>query len=495
MIKICPICNIEFKTRKSRKVFCSAECRAKGNHLIVEKRKKSMLEKYGVENPLHSKEIKEKIKKTNLEKYGVENPAQNKEVYEKVKQTNLKKYGFTSATKNKDVKKKIEKTNLEKYGVKTNLMIDECKEQIKQTNLEKYGVEYHTQQHVKHYENYNEIFIKEKFIKNNYFLADDFCNYFGLSRSNVYRYKSQFNINVSNKPIRNKSQSKIYDWIFNLLGNDKVILNDRNVIGPLELDIYIPEKKLAIEYNGLLYHSYGTVPDFIGKITKEDSKRLVKKLDICEKKGIKLFNIFENEWLDFNKRGIWESKIMLELGFIDNKINARDCKIREVPSSTVRYFLELNHLQGYAPSSVNLGLYYKDELVEIMTFGKSRFNKNFEWELLRNCTKVNTIVRGGFSKLLSYFKKKYKGSIISYGNRRWTSKIKNVYGEELINVTDPNYFYFHNRELILKSRQQFQKHKLKDKLENFDPNLSETENMYNNGYRKIYDCGNLVYKI
>ena len=130
-----------------------------------------------------------------------------------------------------------------------------------------------------------------------------------------------------------------------------------------------------------------------------------------------------------------------------------------------------------------------------MTFGKSRFNKNYDYELLRNCTKINTVVRGGFSKLLFYFKKNYQGSIISYGNRRWTSRLKNVYGGNLINISEPNYFYFLKEKFNLISRQSFQKYKLKNKLEIFDENLTETENMYDNGYRKIFDCGNLVYDL
>ena len=216
---------------------------------------------------------------------------------------------------------------------------------------------------------------------------------------------------------------------------------------------------------------------------------------MCEEQGVKLFHIFENEWLDPIKREIWKSKIKLELGYVDRKLNARDCVIKEISFEEIKSFLNSNHLQGYIPSSINLGLYYNSELVEVMTFGKSRFNKDFDWELLRNCSSLNTIVRGGFSKLLNYFKKNYKGSIVSYGNKRWTSKLKNVYGNELINVSDPNYFYFLKGDFELMSRLQFQKHKLKDKLKVFDENLTETENMYNNGYRKIYDCGNLVYKL
>ena len=131
-----------------------------------------------------------------------------------------------------------------------------------------------------------------------------------------------------------------------------------------------------------------------------------------------------------------------------------------------------------------------------MTFGKPRFNKEYDYELLRFCNTLNTSVMGGASKLLSYFIKNYNPkSILSYANLRWS--MGNLYeklGFTLISQSSPNYFYFNN-DLILHSRIEFQKHKLKDKLENYNPDLTESENMYNNGYRKIYDCGNLVYEM
>ena len=130
-----------------------------------------------------------------------------------------------------------------------------------------------------------------------------------------------------------------------------------------------------------------------------------------------------------------------------------------------------------------------------MSFSKSRFNKNIEWELLRFCTKINTQVIGAASKLLSYFIKNFNpNSIISYANRRWSNgKLYEKLNFKYIGATKPNYFYFIPNENILYSRVKFQKHKLKDILPVYDYSLSETINMYNNGYRKIYDCGNLKY--
>jgi hypothetical protein len=156
-----------------------------------------------------------------------------------------------------------------------------------------------------------------------------------------------------------------------------------------------------------------------------------------------------------------------------------------------------NHIQGTCASKINLGLFYEKELVSLMTFGKPRFNKKYEYELIRFCNKKNLSVIGGASKLLHSFIEEYHpNSIISYANRRWSQG--NLYeklGFSLDLETPPNYFYFHPDDFLLKSRVQFQKHKLQSILQEYNPDLSETKNMYINGYRKIYDCGNKVYSL
>ena len=216
------------------------------------------------------------------------------------------------------------------------------------------------------------------------------------------------------------------------------------------------------------------------------------KLDIVvkitEKKGIQLFHMFEFEDVE-----IWKSVISGKIG-LNQRIFARKCEIREVSHNDSVKFLNDNHLQGSCNASVRLGLYYNNELVQLMTFGKPRFNKNFDFELLRLCSKKFTNVIGGASKLLKHFRNTFKGSIISYANRRFSNG--NLYrklGFKEKGVTDVNYFY--TKGDIVLTRYQCQKHKLKDLLENFDPNLSERENMLNNGYHRIYDCGNYIFEL
>jgi len=219
------------------------------------------------------------------------------------------------------------------------------------------------------------------------------------------------------------------------------------------------------------------------------------KTELCEEKDIHLFHIFENEWNNHILQDIWKSKILYKLNKIENKIYARKCIIKEISKNEEMEFLEYNHLQGYTPSKIKLGMFFENELVSVLTIGKSRFKKN-EFELLRFATKNYTIVVGAFSKFLKHLKKFNLDNLYSYGNRRWTFK-NNVYSKysntELIDITKPNYFYIKNNQIY--NRMNFQKHKLSKILDTFDPNLSEIDNVLNNEYRIIFDCGNFKYKI
>ena len=252
-----------------------------------------------------------------------------------------------------------------------------------------------------------------------------------------------------------------------------------------ELDIYCPEKHLAIEYNGVYWHS---------ELNGRDASYHISKTDLCESKNIKLLQLFD---LEYNqKRELCESVVAAHLGLATTKLHARKCEVKEITNKEARNFCDENHLQGGINSKVNIGAYYESKLVAVMTFSKPRYNKHYEWELLRFCSLKYHRINGIASKLLAFFKKGYEPtSIISYGNRRWCSKVNNVYdkmGFKMVGISKPNYFYVKGRRLF--SRIEFQKHKLEAKLEVFDKRLSESENMKLNGYHRVWDCGNLIYE-
>ncbi len=170
---------------------------------------------------------------------------------------------------------------------------------------------------------------------------------------------------------------------------------------------------------------------------------------------------------------------------LNTKIYARKCVIKEVPTNIEREFLNTYHLQGYTASKYSYGLYYGDELVSLCTFGKSRFNKNYEYELIRNCTKENISVIGGLSKFIKHFKNITQDKpIICYSD----ASISYNKGGEL---SKPNYIWFSNKKVL--KRYNTMKHKLPDLLgDAFDDSLSESENMKKCGYHRVYDSGNYI---
>lgn len=257
--------------------------------------------------------------------------------------------------------------------------------------------------------------------------------------------------------------------------------------GVSKIDIFIPEHNIGIEYNGALWHSYGKSKySKFNNVDIEDKNYHLNRTLLCERDNIQLLHIFDFEWEQ--KQDIWKSMILIKCG-ISDRIYARKCKIVNVSNDEYRRFVQDNHIQGYAPASIILGLEYDDKLVSIMSFSKNRFSKKGEWELIRYCSILNTSVVGGFSKLLKSFAKSNNGSILSYANRRWS--VGNVYeknGFVLLNTSKPNYWYL-DKNLQPHSRLKFQKHIIDD-----GSGRTESEIMFDLGYRRLWDCGNLVYR-
>jgi hypothetical protein len=292
-----------------------------------------------------------------------------------------------------------------------------------------------------------------------------------------------------NPYIKHKQQNEIATFIKSK--GFKVLEDTKKFIYPQELDIVV--NGLAIEFNGLLYHSEAK------EIFYENTHKNyhLEKTEKVEEIGLELFHIFENEWIDKNLQNIWRSKINSKLG-LSNRIYARKCEISEINPKEAKEFIQRTHLQGYNDSSIKIGLFYNNNLVSAMTFGKPRINKwkgESHYEIFRFSSELNLTIVGGASKLLKYFERNYKPKLLlSYANRRWSQG--NVYerlGFNFEGNTKPNFFYFMKNVNILYSRNRFQKHKLKDILEKYDENLSGRENMIENDYRIIYDSGNKVY--
>jgi len=280
-----------------------------------------------------------------------------------------------------------------------------------------------------------------------------------------------------------KSETEVKDFIKSLGVN--FISNDKSIIKPFELDIYIPSHNITIEYNGLYWHS---------ELFK-DNKYHLNKTNKCLENGIKLIHIFEDEWV--NKKDIVKSRISNMLGLNENRIYARKCEVKNVLVKEKTKFLNDNHIQGAVGSKINLGLYYNNELVSLMTFGDLRRSlgskpKNGNYELIRFCNKINTSVIGGASKLFKNFTLNNRPiDIISYADRRWSQgSLYDTLGFNFIHNSKPNYFYVFKGNRV--NRFKFRKSELLK--EGFDVNKTEHEIMLERKLYRIYDCGTMLYK-
>lgn len=451
-----------------------------------ELRAQTNLKKYGGIAPLQNKEVLQKRKETCLKQYGCKHPLQNENVIEKLKNTCLKKYGTECVLSNDDIKEQIKNTRIEKYGdpyysnrekAKQTMLehyhgdYSEIVEKIKATCLKRYGVTSGNHLHFKNYELLNEQYVREHFIKDKFFYHEEFMEFFNISKYAVPLFKNRYNITEPNYRINGKSHAEIelYRWVKE---HSPDAISGSRIIKPYEIDILIPSINLGIEYNGSYWHS------------RKEPDYHQFKTDLCREYGIQLFQVADYEDLD-----IWKSMILHKLGK-STRIYARKCELREISYEDAQSFIEENHLDGFTDSSINLGLYYNNQLVQAMTFKTLEDNSDYDYELIRLCSLKNTAVIGGATKLFKHFLKEHpNASVVSYANKRFSDgKIYEILGFKMHHETAPNYFYA-NCEIVL-SRYQCQKRFLPKILEEYHPELSEVENMELNGFFRIFDCGN-----
>ena len=261
--------------------------------------------------------------------------------------------------------------------------------------------------------------------------------------------------------------------------------SSREVVSPKEVDIWIPEKRIAIEINGIYWHSEAHG----GK----DKHYHVFKTKVCDNKGIQLLQFWDTECRE--KRAIVESVIRSKLGLPNRRIHARKCTVRYVSNECAHRFFEDNHLQGKGTYSKRLGLFIEEELVALIGMSKARYGNKHDWELVRFASVLNTQVVGGLSKLIAAFRKDHKGSIVTYADRRISNgKAYTEVGFTYSHTTTPNYWYTHKPKLYsqLVSRVGFQKHKLREK-KSYSAKLTEWQIMQLEGYDRVWDCGNEVF--
>lgn len=252
-----------------------------------------------------------------------------------------------------------------------------------------------------------------------------------------------------------------------------------------EIDFYFPEKNLGIELNGMYWHS----------VEKKEINHLQKKKLYFLSRGINVLFFYEN--LILQKPELISSMVKAKLGIFEKIFYAKKGKVKEIDYSSASKFFEANHISGSTQFSHAFGFFAGDELISVAAFAKSRYNKNYEWELIRFANKQNFSSIGFLGKAISILNPK---SLISYADLMYSNG--NIYeklGFKKLGITAPGYFYTKNRRKVF-SRETFQKHKLREYVDTnkydiffFDENLTEEENMVINKYIKLPTAGNFIY--
>lgn len=449
----------------------------------VEKRKESFIKRFGVDNPSKSEEIKEKKRIKSLEKYGCDHPMQNKEVYAKQAKTTLLKYGFLRPAQNNSIKEKMKKTFLTKYGYENPMQNGDIKNKsmsafkmMVQNSPDRYKVVNCLRNNYLFWHDLSTMSLSDISVK--YDVSYSTLQNALMSDQFSYLYKETYSYP------KNQTQNEIFKEIKNIT-NLEVVNSDWKTISPYELDIYIPDKKIAIEFNGNLWHS----EKFIDKDIA--SSKHYNKLQLCRSKGIYLLQIFEHQWKERKAQILNFIKTVLG----ENKINiaARKCKLTNTDAWS---FLNNNHIQGGQNFVLKyFNLEYNGEIVATMTASRHhRQNTNQNTVILsRLCFKDEVNVQGGASKLFKYFiewaKSEGYSSILSWSDNCWTEgNVYKILGFNFKKEYKPDYFYYDVNQHVV-----YQKQSQKKDRTGCPKNITERDFCLERGLYRVWDSGKKVW--
>ena len=455
--------------------YCSKSCANKSTNKI-EKTKHSCIEKYGGVAPICSDSVKTKMTSTMLDRYGVANCQQNKEISKKTQNTIIEKYGG-QGNASAELKQKYVSTCINKYGVDNSSKADHIKERI--STGKRQSIIDTSNDVIEYVETEGKLMCVCK------------CPHAECNKCSDRQYtiettllanRLSHNIERCTKLLPYKPMTSTYELAIQELLDSFSIeyqTNVRNIISK-ELDIYIPSKNIAIEFNGIYHHSDAIKPNNYHN----------NKFKECQKRGIQLISIWEDQYL--SKYNIVRSLLLSKLGIYETKLYARKCDLCTVDAETANIFYSHNHIQGKCNASVHYALRYDDNIVAMMSFGKRALGKEYDdnWELIRYCSKINTSVIGGVSKLFNHFIKSHNPKcIISWSSNDISDG--NMY--KLLNFDYANeslsYWYISNN-MKRYHRSNFSKSNLiKKKIITNADTRSEHEITKSLGFKRIFDSG------
>lgn len=544
----CPVCGKQVKIKDMSKgpQACSKECRQKlieqtsldryGNKVVANsdygraKAKQTSQEKYGVDHYSKTSEYKERFTKTMNARYGVDHALQNDEIKQKWHETNREKYGANTPLENENLRARAWDTQKANGGI--GLSRDGAVEHFKEVSRAKYGTDFPTQSET----------VKSKIFHTNLDRYGATCwlatearlkitmmdpskmDEFEKFRSGVRQYIENLPYKpsysdlsdltgitpdaIGNYIVTHKCQDlidyhkssieqQIHDFIKSIDPNIEIKRNDRTVIKPMEIDLYLPDFKLGIECNPTYTHNSSKSTHWSNCIVPNDYH--AKKSMAAERAGIFLLHVFGYEWTF--RRDIVKSIIRNLLGANLHKYMARNLIVKSVSDSEAIEFFNTNHIQGYASSSIRIGLYNNDSLISMMSFsrprhtlGKTNNQESDTYELTRFCTRLNTTCVGGASRLFKYFVNNYHPStIVSFSSIAGTrGSIYSRLGFSPDGYVSPGYVWVDLDSDTYHSRVACQKRFLPKLLGEPDldiENQTEDEIMESHGFVKVYNSG------
>jgi len=428
----CSRCNTKttwWPRYKKYREFCSNKCVGESDEVQLRK-KETCFNNHGVDVPAKSKIVRDAMKNTLIKNYGVDSPLRSLTIKNKAIATWNVNFG-----KDHPSHKHISDDVLSNLNNKEWLHARYVDDQMTLDEISK--------------------------------MADN------VDPSSISRRLITFGIDIRHNHATSVAEKEVVQFLKEM--DVIVIENTRSIIPPYELDMFLPDHNIAIEYNGLYWHS---------EQKGRDKWYHHNKLKKCINRNVRLIQIFEDEWL--HRRQQVKQKIMSLIGK-DNreKVYARKCQIVEVDTRTKQKFFDDNHVQGDGPSSINVGLTYNNELVAVMGFIKQK-NKHY---LNRYATKARVI--GGFSKLLKHFQLNYKWKkLISFADLRWSDgNLYETTGWTLDTTIEPDYSYVIPGDTKRIHKFNYRRKNLHKLLKNFNPALSERVNCNNNNLLRVWDCG------
>jgi len=447
-----------------------------------------------------SKEAREKGFQTIVYRYGNHNMRTEKGRKE-YEESLMKKYGTTNIMKLPYIAEKSLKTADGKWRVCTEDFKEKQKitwsanyekghpmrdsvvlENRRKKTLEKYGVENHTQKHMSE-ETIRILSSKEEleFLYNKYKDMGEVAKVLGIHRSSVQRSLSQFGSTIV--PV---FESKGEREIISFLDELGVSYERHYRFDPEDkrksVDIYIESCKLAIEYNGVYYHSMAVKDD--KGYHQNKSLRLIEL-------GILPLHIWEDDWNNPIKKEILKNKIKAKLGLSQDRVYARKCEVAFIDYHIAHDFLDNHHIQGKTTATYWIGLFSEGTLVSCC--GIKKLNEDGKFDLVRYATSKSVV--GGLSKILKFFERNIPfKEIITYAHLDYSKgDLYEKTGFTKVSITPPGMWYVIKEKR--QRREKFMKHKLNDIFDDFDPSLTERENMEKHGYYQIFDSGSIKYKL